>query len=236
MAEVALFDGNTFAPLPPPDMGGIDDDLHNVAWSIDGETLFAAGLFPENSVKQVVIFEAGGAGSRRLLPVGKNTVMSLRPLPDGALLVATADPWLGVVAADGTPRWTQAPKQIDLRGQRHNLAVSPTACWSSSARKNGGRGPATLRRGGAEAAAAGRRRPRRAAGAGQPRRRRLGEQHSPPPSTARRCRSSATRSPAAWRSIPTATASCSAPSGGCAPSTRPAPRSGSARCPAPSGR
>ena len=50
--------------------------------------------------------------------------MSLRPLPDGALLVAARDPWLGVLAADGTPRWTQEPKQIDPRGQSSNLAVS----------------------------------------------------------------------------------------------------------------
>ena len=79
-------------------------------------------------------------------------------------------------------------------------------------------------------------RPRRAAGAGRPRRRRLGGQHRPDP----RRRAAAARAlrdrPAAWRSTPTATASCSAPSGRCAPSTRPAPSSGSARCPAPSGR
>ena len=73
----------------------------------------------------VVAWDGGGTGPRRMLPAGSNTVMSLRPMPDGALLVAAGDPWLGVIEADGAPRWTQGPRQIDLRGQMSNLAVSP---------------------------------------------------------------------------------------------------------------
>lgn len=39
--------------------------------------------------------------------------------------MAAADPWLGVLAADGATRWAQGPRQIDPRGQKSNLAVSP---------------------------------------------------------------------------------------------------------------
>ncbi len=43
---VALYDGATLAPLPPPDVGGIDDgNLGSVAWSADGAALFAAGRY-----------------------------------------------------------------------------------------------------------------------------------------------------------------------------------------------
>ena len=66
----------------------------------------------------------GGRGARRTLPAGLNTVMSLKPLPGGDLLVASQDPWLGVLRSDGTPRWTLPPLQMDARGQERNLAVS----------------------------------------------------------------------------------------------------------------
>ena len=53
--------------------------------------------------------------------------MSLRPLPDGALLAAFADPWLGVLGADDEPCWTHAPRQIDHCFQANFLAVSSDA-------------------------------------------------------------------------------------------------------------
>ena len=111
----------------------------SVAWSADGATLFAAGRYDDGSGSPVVAWDGGGAGPRRLLPAGDNTVMSLRPLPDGALLVAAADPWLGVLAADGTPRWTQgAEADRPARPAGATSRSRPTACWSSSASSNGG--------------------------------------------------------------------------------------------------
>ena len=50
--------------------------------------------------------------------------MSLVPLPDGDLLVAAADPWLGRLRPDGTPAWAQGPPKADFRNQRYTLAVS----------------------------------------------------------------------------------------------------------------
>lgn len=121
---VGLFDGASLAELPPPDVLGLDNgNLATVAWSSDGTTLYAAGTLDAGGRAAVAAW-SGGASSRRLLPAAENSVMALRPLPDGALLVAAQDPWLGVLAADGAPRWTQGPRQIDLRGQWHNLAVS----------------------------------------------------------------------------------------------------------------
>ena len=123
--DVGLFDGRTLAALPAPDTGGIDNgDLIEVAWSADGATLFAAGQYNENGINPVIAWGDGGRGPRRTLPAGLNTVMSLKPLPGGDLLVASQDPWLGVLRPDGTARWTLPPLQMDARGQRSNLAVS----------------------------------------------------------------------------------------------------------------
>jgi len=124
--EVLLYDGETLVELPAPDVGGIDNgDLSKVAWSADGATLFAAGQYPEGEASPVIAWATGGAGPRQALQAGLETVMSLRPLPDGGLLVASADPWLGVIGPDGALRWNQAPVQMDPRGQESNLGVSP---------------------------------------------------------------------------------------------------------------
>lgn len=123
--EVRIHDGTTLAELPPPDTGGIDNgNLSSVAWSADGTRLFAAGRLQRGGNRPVFAWDEGGAGERRELPAGLNTVMSLKPLPDGGLLAAAGDPWLGVIGPDGAQRWQQAPQQMDPRDQRHNLAVS----------------------------------------------------------------------------------------------------------------
>ena len=83
----------------------------------------------------MIAWDGGGAGPRRVLQAGDNTVMSLRPLPDGALLVASADPWLGVIGADGSPRWHVVPKQVDPREQESNFdgLAGRNACRVQSA-------------------------------------------------------------------------------------------------------
>jgi hypothetical protein len=72
----------------------------------------------------VLAWAGGGAGPRRVLEAGANTVMSLVPLPGGDLLVASADPWLNRLAPDGTPRWRHGPPEVDFRQQDGRLSVS----------------------------------------------------------------------------------------------------------------
>ena len=138
-AAVTLLDGHTLAPLPAPDLSGIaiDNDaqpllypylraLSRVAWSRDGATLFAAGTYhPAGSyAPPVVAWSNAGAGARRMLPAGENTVTTLVPLSEDDLLVATADPWLGRLQADGSARWAHGPPQTSFSNLDTKLAVS----------------------------------------------------------------------------------------------------------------
>ena len=113
---VDLLDAGTFSPLPRPDLDGIDSgNLHNVGWSRDGMNLFAAGSYGPIDSSPVLAWAGGGAGARRALMAGANTVMSLVPLPEGDLLVASHDPWFSRLASDGTSRWRHEPPAADFR-------------------------------------------------------------------------------------------------------------------------
>jgi WD40 repeat protein len=112
---VSLVDGHTLTPLPGPDTRGLDTgNLGTVAWSADGATLYAGGSYWHAGAPPVVAWAAAGAGPRRELAAGTNTVMSLRPLLDGGLLVGAQDPWLAALDAAGASRWVQRPPKADL--------------------------------------------------------------------------------------------------------------------------
>jgi WD40 repeat protein len=122
---VSLVDGHALTPLPGPDTRGIDNgDLVSVAWSADGATLYTGGRYWRAGTTPLVAWAEAGAGTRRELAAGAATIMSLRPLPDGGVLVGSQDPWLAVVDTDGAPRWVQRPPLADLRGQARTLRVS----------------------------------------------------------------------------------------------------------------
>jgi WD40 repeat protein len=124
-AAVSLVDGRTLTPLLAPDTRGLDNgDLVSVAWSADGAMLYAGGSYGLTVTRPVVAWSQGGAGPRRELAAGTNVIMSLRPLPDGGLLVGAADPWLAVLDAAGAPRWVHGPPQVEVGGQARTLRVS----------------------------------------------------------------------------------------------------------------
>jgi WD40 repeat protein len=122
---VNLLDGRSLATLLGPNV----DVLHNgflstLTWSKDGRTLYAGGLHWEGNTEPVLASADAGRGSRRALPAASNTVAGLAALPNGQLLVATADPFLELLEPDGRPRWTHSSPKADFRNQYDRLAVS----------------------------------------------------------------------------------------------------------------
>ena len=177
---VSLFDGRDLAPLPSPDTDGIDNgDLSNVAWSADGATLYAGGRYAREGNCPVVAWSDAGAGARRELTAGHDTLMSLRALPDGGLLVGSQDPYLAVLGPDGAPRWEQRPRQADPRGQMRTLGVSADGAVVDFGFAKWGTSPTRFDLAGlALGARPARGRAHRATGAGDTEGRELGQQHS----------------------------------------------------------
>ena len=123
---VDLFDGHSLAPLPGPDVEGLSrNSLPVVTWSRDGRTLYAGGgYWEEDGNCPVLAWTDAGRGARRALPAGSNTVSGLAALPDGRLLVAAQDPFLGLLEPNGRPRWVYRSPIADFRDQEGVLAVS----------------------------------------------------------------------------------------------------------------
>jgi len=125
--SVDLLDAQSLERLPGPDTSGIDNGaLTDVAWSADGETLYAGGMYQDVDGDYPVIAwaDAGLEERRTLPPLGSNTVYAIVPLPKGGLLVANGDPALGVLNAGGALLWRHGFPQADFRDQDKALSVS----------------------------------------------------------------------------------------------------------------
>lgn len=114
---VDVLDGATLEPQFAADTTGVDNgDLSKVAWSAAGETLFAAGSWhPTGHDPLLRCWSEGGRGASADRPLSLNTIMGLRPLPDGRLAFAGADPRLGVLDPDGQQAWGVGPSTADFR-------------------------------------------------------------------------------------------------------------------------
>jgi WD40 repeat protein len=123
-AIVDLFDGHSLAPLPRPNVDGLNFSLANVTWSKDGKTLYAGGAYNDGRRRFVLAWANAGRGERRSLPAGTNTISGLVALPENRLLVAAQDPFLALLETDGTPRWAHSSPTADFRTQYNTLAVS----------------------------------------------------------------------------------------------------------------
>jgi WD40 repeat protein len=124
---VALLDGRTLDALANPDVSGIDNGgLTSVAWSRDGRTLYAGGLYISlREEVPVVMWSDGGLGARSLLFSGTtSTITLIAPLPDGRLLVSAQDPHLAILRGDGTVAWAVPPRTFDARYDVGTFAVS----------------------------------------------------------------------------------------------------------------
>lgn len=95
---------NGLRSLYRPDTGGTPNlNFEVVAWSSDGESLYAAGMNPATGISLVRRWTDAGRGGFRDLPTGSfNTVAGLSGLPGGRLAFGTSDPAWGVLASDGS--------------------------------------------------------------------------------------------------------------------------------------
>ncbi|MGA7383943.1 MAG: caspase family protein [Methylocella sp.] len=119
--SVDLLDGHSLARLPGPNVDGLDNGNLGVAWSVDGQTLFASG-------GPILTWDQAGRGARRAIEAkcaeSDQTTMALVSLPADRLLVAKGGPCFAMLNPDGAVLWAHRPAGGDFRGQQRTFSVS----------------------------------------------------------------------------------------------------------------
>ncbi|MBV8672029.1 MAG: hypothetical protein JOZ33_01225, partial [Acidobacteriaceae bacterium] len=124
---VDVLSGDSLSPLytlegPNPDSSKDPGFLIATLWSMDGQTLCAAGTYVRGGIIPVACWENAGRGKVSTYPAEGNTIADIRALRGGAIAYASADGSVGVLNPTGTVRWRASPDILDMRGQ--SLRVS----------------------------------------------------------------------------------------------------------------
>ncbi|VFM95833.1 MAG: Putative peptidoglycan binding domain-containing protein [Candidatus Kentron sp. G] len=118
---VQVVDGRDLTPRYAANTAGIGNgNLGSVAWSADGERLFAGGMYWGGNSRPVLGWGNSGHGARSTWLAADMTVMALKPLPGGRLAVGAGDPALLVFDSRGEKLLDLRPRTADLRGKQGN--------------------------------------------------------------------------------------------------------------------
>ena len=104
-AQANVLSAADLSPICIPDTTGLNRSLDAVAWSTDGNFLYAAGrhmLRP--GANPIIRWGGSGCGPRSELPGAFTSISSLRSMRDGGIAFAAADPAIGIVNQQGEKR------------------------------------------------------------------------------------------------------------------------------------
>ncbi len=120
--SVDVYDADTLKLLFSADTTLANNgNLGSVAWSNNGHTLYAGGRYDKNGDNPIFRWSQKGRGAFAEWVASQNTIMDLKPLKNGGLLVGSFDPVLAKLDSMGNPDWSLRPQFTDFRGQRlHN--------------------------------------------------------------------------------------------------------------------
>ena len=132
VAAVDVLDGTTLERVgghKPADVKAPIDGAERVAWSRDGQALFAAGAVHDARDRLILFaWDRGGLGDeKRVTYCASDAAIGVDALPDGRILVASTAHCLGLMNADGHPAWTVGSPFFDFRDQEDALKSSVDA-------------------------------------------------------------------------------------------------------------
>ena len=128
VAAVDVLDGTTLSSMGgqrPLNAAPTPAGFNRVAWSGDGETLFAAGGVLDAHRALLFAWDRGGLGDeRRMGYCDSNMAAGVDALPNGRILVASSQGCFGLMDPRGGSIWTVGSPILDFRGQRDVMRLS----------------------------------------------------------------------------------------------------------------
>jgi WD40 repeat protein/uncharacterized caspase-like protein len=123
--RVVVFSGKSLKRKYTPNTKGLKNGyLPRVAWSRDGNLLYAGGRFNEAGVHPILRWTKPFKAPATRWPVALNSIMDIWPLKDGRLVFGAADPAFGVLDPSGSRLWTRIPDILDFRNRQKELRIS----------------------------------------------------------------------------------------------------------------
>lgn len=120
-----IFSTSAYEWLPSPDLTGIDNgDLNAVAWSKDGKSLFAAGLYSNKKGFPVIRWRDQGTGERAFIYNCAMTVLDLQPFGENSLAVAGILPQLAILENEQPRLELLTPTARMRRGEKGAVTVN----------------------------------------------------------------------------------------------------------------
>ncbi len=124
---VAVLSGTELSLRYAPDTQGVDNgNLGSVAWSADGQTLYAGGRYVKNDIVPLFSWSNAGHGTRQQHALSSDVIMDFQPLADGRVVYGTGDPVWGILSRDGQKLHQAETGIVDHRYSRNGgLQLSP---------------------------------------------------------------------------------------------------------------
>jgi TPR repeat protein len=116
--RVSVLSGTDLRFLFTPDTAGVNDgNLGSVAWSADGQFLYAGGRWISLAGRtHIRRWADGGRGRHSDFAASNNTIMDIRPLPGGGVVFSAGGVAFGAFDASGRKVLDRTPAITDMRG------------------------------------------------------------------------------------------------------------------------
>ena len=123
---VNVLSADTLDLLYAPDTQGINNgSLNTVAWSQDGQCLYAGGRYIDSSNNCPILkWSQAGQGAYTALPAAQNSILDIRTLSQNRMAFGTGDPAWGVMDHTGRTVIGQPPLIVDHRDSTNKLLLA----------------------------------------------------------------------------------------------------------------
>jgi WD40 repeat protein len=142
--RVNVLSGEDLNFLYSPNTQGVNNgSLDNLAWSQDGNWLYAGGRYLKGTKVLILRWAMGGQGSYTAWPASTNSIMGIRALRKGRIVFAAADPAFGLFNANGQKILERQVDLADFRGIFYDhFQLSEDGSTVQFGYKYGGKSPA----------------------------------------------------------------------------------------------
>ncbi len=124
-SKVDVLSGRNLSFLYSPDSSGVDNgNLASVAWSSDGSTLYAGGMWQMKDSFQIRAWSQGGKGAFSDFNASDNTIMHIVGLRHGGAVYGAGGPAIGMLQADGNRGLSLTRATADYRANTNGFMIS----------------------------------------------------------------------------------------------------------------